>query len=381
MAGQSVLDVYFGPPPFTRHVELKDRGAANPNQYDHFGAAAEAVGDVNLDGYSDLAVGCPRPATEAEVASVFLFLGGSAIASGSPTYFSWDGPVTHGFGSYVAGLGDVNADGTSDFAAGGSWTPPQPLSLFLGSPMLTPTRYELQPERDDVSLSPIGGGDLDSDGYSDFLAMQTDSLGAQQVKAWLGASSPAQFAQMQRSALAIEAGRAASILGDANGDGFAERASFVQDFTGDPPAVDVTWGAPSGSDVETVRFATSIVEDPNIGFSPSVFNAVNAGDLNGDGRDETGVAIALHVSSLVQVALYFGRDVPQEMPDLLFSVPIDDDRFIAFGAARAAGDVNGDGYEDLVVVPDGDGRAHVFLGGTTLDTIVDHVIGTPLTGP
>jgi hypothetical protein len=369
-----VLDLYFGPPPFTRHVQLNERGLEHPGPIDYFGDAAEAVGDVNGDGYSDLAVGCPRSHAEAEVGSVFLFLGGPAIASASATYHTWDG-WTYDFGAALEALGDVNADGGSDFGVAGSWIHPQALSLFLGSAMVQPTRYELQPERDDVSLLPIAGGDLDANGYSDFFAMQTDQVASERVSGWLGAATPEQFSPMRSGAFALESGETATIVGDVNGDGFAERASFIKEFTGSPPAIAVTWGAPSVYDVEKVRWDTGIVEDRNIGILPSVVNAVNAGDINGDGLDETAVDIQLHHSSLVEVAVYFGGDGARATPDRLFNFQGTDLLFISSGETRGAGDFNGDGYDDLLVFSDWDERARVFLGGATPDTIVDYVIG------
>ena len=100
------------------YIELFGGGAG------HFGSAVASAGDVNGDGYADFLVG---PVGVGSTGSARLYLG-----SASPSAADWSGPGatrridllgpvpgSAGFGTSVAGAGDVNGDGYADFVIGG----------------------------------------------------------------------------------------------------------------------------------------------------------------------------------------------------------------------------------------------------------------------
>jgi hypothetical protein len=76
---------------------------------DKLGYSGSAVGDVNGDGYGDVIVGTFIP-SGAGYARVY------SGANGSILYHLTDGATGDAFGHSVAGVGDVNGDGTPDFA-------------------------------------------------------------------------------------------------------------------------------------------------------------------------------------------------------------------------------------------------------------------------
>ena len=89
---------------------------------DQFGRAVATVGDVNGDGYVDLAV-----ASGGDPGTVNVYDGGAA----GPTLGNalLPGPVTSGFGATMAAAGDVNGDGYGDLVVGGR----EAAQVFLGS--------------------------------------------------------------------------------------------------------------------------------------------------------------------------------------------------------------------------------------------------------
>lgn len=82
----------------------------------HLGAAVAAAGDVDLDGFPDVVVGAASAAGEPQwtMNQAFVFSGatGAAIRTLAPLAFN------EGFGFSVAGVGDVNDDGSPDLVVG-----------------------------------------------------------------------------------------------------------------------------------------------------------------------------------------------------------------------------------------------------------------------
>ena len=87
------------------------------NADDSFGEFLTGVGDVNADGYDDFLVGAPDYPSEAYYGRAYLYFGNT---SGAPT-LAWADTGEHSddeYGKMVAALGDVNGDGYNDIAVG-----------------------------------------------------------------------------------------------------------------------------------------------------------------------------------------------------------------------------------------------------------------------
>jgi hypothetical protein len=123
-SGDAIGSVYVysgGPSGFgATHTTLSN---PDPTGHKDFGYQLASAGDVNDDGYSDLAVATVLSAGDggtARMSSIYVYLGGS---SGLGTLFATlnnPDPSNDGFGSSLGSGGDVNGDGHFDLAVGAS---------------------------------------------------------------------------------------------------------------------------------------------------------------------------------------------------------------------------------------------------------------------
>jgi len=107
------------------------------------------------------------------------------------------------------------------------------------------------------------------------------------------------------------------------------------------------------------------------GVNEHLTNAANAGDVNADGFSD------LIGSGKDQVRVWFGGSSPNSVPDLTLTG--------SYASVDGAGDVNSDGIDDFVVgapnAPGGTGRVSIYFGGIAVDTIEDlYYVGDPSGG-
>ncbi len=101
-----------------------------------------------------------------------------------------------------------------------------------------------------------------------------------------------------------------------------------------------------------------------------------AGDLNADGYDDVLVGSPNESGSLGAVRIYYGGASMDTNADATF---IGTDTAGSFGrSSAAAGDVNGDGYDDLIIGAFGEGSglgaARIYFGSTSMDSTADITI-------
>jgi len=338
------------------------------------------VGDVNRDGFGDVVVGAPLLGN----GHAYLFYGSSGGGFSSPAWNA-EGTASLGypypgsaFGDVVAGAGDVNGDGFADFVVGepsfdSQYSRAGSAFLYLGSafgPSLTWSRIGASSEKLGGSVS--GAGDVNGDGYDDFLIGSLGFGTGQRVYVFFGSPFGPTGPQVLAGQSFARSRYQFAAAGDVNGDGFGDVVAAVV-FPGAPQQnkVVVYLGSASGLPPQPSWSA----QEPAGSVVTLGASVASAGDVDADGYDDLMInatsknSVTGVVTGLVRI--YRGAPQgPEATPAWTVAVGAPADRF---GESLAsAGDVNRDGFGDIIIGSPGTtgpslvaGRAFVFLGSPT----------------
>ena len=176
----------------------------------YFGNAADGIGDVDGDGFDDVAI-CERGDT-----NVWIFSG--ANASTIRVHGSSSGFVP---GINVAGLGDLNQDGFTDYALG---SPSSSMSgavrVFSGLDGSLLHQFVGQSTGDAFGTAIDSAGDVDGDGIADILIGVQSSTFTGPGRAELYSGADWSLLQTFRNGVNQDAfGKSVAGVGDTNGDG------------------------------------------------------------------------------------------------------------------------------------------------------------------
>ncbi|MEQ9122788.1 MAG: integrin alpha, partial [Alphaproteobacteria bacterium] len=433
--------------------------------YDAVGSSVSSAGDINGDGFFDLIVGAPAigGGAYAGTGDAFIVFGDSTTSFGGTLNLSTvngvDGAQIQGAGTdysqigySVSRVGDVNGDGFDDFIVGAPYADDGGINsgeafvvfgnasglgaVFDLGAVDSATGFQIIGDLagDGAGLSVSDAGDVNGDGVSDLL------IGAP-FASFNGVNDGAAYVLFGRTAPVVgpidlanlngadgfridgaamqgsQAGGSVASAGDVNGDGFDDIIVGAEFFPGGVGGyyagqAFVVFG-------DAAPFAATFdvdVLDGTQGFringfqnSPAGSAVASAGDLTGDGFDDVIVG-ALHGYGANGVYSYSG------------------DAFVIFGAATfspsfelstlntanaaglriagpefsgntgaavdGGGDINGDGFDDVIVGSPGagggygeasvirgadfggavnflgDGLDNVFVGGAAAETFV-----------
>lgn len=323
------------------------------------------AGDVDGDGYDDVAVGylCRNGDDEGHYAYCLdVHLGSSGGVVSTAAWTVSEGASYEVVGS-AAAAGDVNGDGLGDLILGvlcGEGTAYDPRTgthriLWVGLAAVYTGRSHaiLLGTQDGAYGSAVSGaGDVDGDGYDDVLVGKpptTDSASdGGRIYVYPGSADGTLTTTMTGFAGESDAviGDAVSAAGDVNGDGFADV------LLGDG----VYLGSSSGLDSARV---TTLVG-----------TGAGVGDVNGDGYDDVAAGESTYQLPLGDGTdsgaawVYMGSPGGPVAPSTPVTMQGEH-----LGAALAAADVDGDGYDDLIIGAYGydefRGEAMVYPGGAS----------------
>ncbi len=310
---------------------------AEPTRY---GATVDSAGDLDLDGSSDILVGAWWHHPDAgSHGSVSAWSGRSG-----KVLFEVFGETEGGlFGLALGGAGDTNSDGAADFVVGAPFAADKRgvrgrVRLFSGrgGSVLHDLLGEEEGER--FGWAARGAGDVNQDGFDDFV------VGAPMGKAKRGDERP--------GVVRVYSGKNAKLLhtwyGAADGDVFGHTVDGAGDVDGDG-SDDLLVGAFGGGYVRVYSGRKGEVlhtfepARPNSGFG---WIARSAGDTIQDGVSD--LIVGVPWGEPLAARVYSGK---KGEPLLSFDrSEAPDDEGWSFGmAVDGAGDVNGDGFADLIV--------------------------------
>ncbi len=309
---------------------------------DQFGVAVSGAGDVNGDGIDDLIVGADDDNNGRDSGSARVLSG----SDGSILYsFEGESGMDY-FGHSVSGAGDVNGDGFDDLIIGALGVGDNNArrgSAWVYSGVDGSILYKFDGDGFDDRLgsSVSGAGDVNGDGFDDVIVGavgENNNAGSARVYSGVDGSVLYKF---DGDSPDDNFGNSVSDAGDVNGDGFAD---LIVGTVGDDNN-----GAESGSARVLSGFDGSVLynfdgDSPWDRFGISVSGA---GDVNGDGFDDLIVG-ANGDSNKGQTSgsarVFSGVD-----GSILYTFNGDSIESALGGSVSGAGDVNGDGFDDLIV--------------------------------
>jgi hypothetical protein len=346
----------------------------------YYANSVAGAGDVNGDGYADVIVGARQYDNgQNREGRAFVYHGSAVGLSTTANWTAESNVAWANFGWSVAGAGDVNGDSYADivvgaygFANGQSAEGRAFVYHGSASGLVTTPNWSVESNQADAyyGCSVAGAGDVNGDGYTDIIvgAYQYSNGEYYEGSAFVyhgsasGLSTAANW-NAEGDQESARFGTSVAGAGDVNGDGYADiivGASFYDNGVDNEGRAVVYHGSASG--LSTTANWTAESDESSAFFGNSV---ASAGDVNGDGFAD--VVVGAEYSNAGQTdggrAVVYHGSATGLSPTASWSA-VGNGMSVYFGHCVAgAGDVNGDGYADVIVGADGYHNAMTNEGG------------------
>jgi hypothetical protein len=370
------------------------------------GVRVVGLGDVNGDGFDDVAARGGAPGTPHDVDAVLVFLGAAQLEDIELVPLVDDQPFGYGYAIGMDG-GDVNNDGYDDVLVGAfehdrvladgtstaltdstltdasaSWTANELVGFYLipnvHTEILGFWPYYPIIANTETTITVTGGPPWlpFSAAVGDRYSVRDYRRGA--VYLYLGGpvfDATADLVLNGEEVLGFF-GYAVAVVGDVNRDSIGDFVvgAYENDAGGQHAGRAFLYHG--RADPATITTPALTLTGPGERYTLG-FAVAGAGDVNGDGDADLAVSLPrLGAGSLPgEVWLYLGGPNLDATPDLVLPGPD------SFGiTVVGAGDLDGDRFDDLVVgAPfDGDGTVRLYHGGSPMDAVADAlVVGEP----
>ncbi|MDH5715697.1 MAG: hypothetical protein OEZ30_09050, partial [Candidatus Aminicenantes bacterium] len=400
-AGETYVIFGSSSPPSTFDMSTTSAGITiyGDDNYDYLGFAV-ASGDVNGDGYDDVIIGAkeadPGDPPRDYAGETYVIFGSSApsstidLSTESADITVW-GDYNRDYSGNALASGDINGDGYEDIIIGayradlGGRTDAGKTYVIFGSSS-PPSTIDLSTESADITVwgadaydlfgIAVASGDVNGDGYYDIIigAIFDDpggrtSAGETYVIFGANFSSPPYILDLNSWPAGITIygddiddylGNAVA-SGDVNGDGYYDIiiGAYYADPGGRSYAGETYVIFGSSLPPLFIDLSTQSADITVCGAASGDFSGytVSSGDVNGDGFDD--LLIGAHRADpgggtdAGETYVIFGSGSPPSAIDLSTQsadiTVCGDNADDESGSAVASGDVNGDGYDDVII--------------------------------
>ncbi|MER2513961.1 MAG: hypothetical protein ABTQ25_16360, partial [Nitrosomonas ureae] len=391
---------------------------------DWSGDSFSNAGDVNGDGFDDLIIGAYRAGN---------FSGSSYVVFGKSSGFDaamnlsdlngnngfrMDGEAGSRSGASVNGVGDVNGDGFDDVIIDSSYVVFGKASGFSATMNLSGLDGSDGFRLNKAGSSASRTGDVNGDGFDDVIIGGVSGVASSYISSSyvvfgkasgfdavmnLSGLDGTNGFRLDGEAVFDSSGFSVDGAGDVNGDGFDDL--IIGAFRADPNGSNsgssyVVFGRASGFDatmnLSNLDGNNGFRLDGETAYDFSGISVSSAGDVNGDGFDDLIIG-ALSASpngalgsgsSYVVFGKVSGFDATMDLSSINGSNGFRLDGVAAGdgsgGSVSAAGDINGDGFDDLIIGAYGvdsnvndSGSSYVIFGRSDFAGVDVDFLGTP----
>ncbi|MFZ1320723.1 MAG: FG-GAP-like repeat-containing protein [Ignavibacteria bacterium] len=369
--------LYLGGAVINSTVDITFTGQNTGQQ---FGKSVSGTGDYNGDGYDDIIIG----ASSFSAGTGYIFNGSNSLDNNVDKILSAE-YADDSFASAVSGCGDVNGDGNSDFIIGASFNDQNGASsgrayIYFNSMSgsdIEDLSFTGAAADNYLGSSVAYAGDVNGDGYDDII-VGAYGYNAVQGRAYiyLGGGIMNNVADVTLTGVSAgdKFGVSVSTAGDVNGDGFSDVIIGAKDYSSYKGRAYIYFGGSTMNNGIDVTFTGSNAGDR---FGASVSTA---GDVNGDGFSDVIVGAFEYNALQGRAYIYYGGSSMNNTVDVTLTGTPSIDQFGY--SVSTAGDVNGDGYGDVIIGSNtynsGQGRASVYFGGSSMDNNADVIFTNAL---